>query len=96
MSADDFHTFVSEAELALQSTYATQLAQHNNAGSSNIWSHAEFDLTAMPIQRAQFISSGTLTLTIELPGGSNYYGVTLTDLRVFLVGLSEAANEPVD
>ena len=32
MSADDFHTFVSEAELALQNTYATQLAQHNNAG----------------------------------------------------------------
>jgi hypothetical protein len=39
------------------------------------------------------MSSGKLTLTIQLPSDiTSYYGVTFSDLRVYLVGLPETAN----
>eukprot|EP01043_Picozoa_sp_COSAG02_P059833 COSAG02_NODE_7696_length_2887_cov_17.426112_2_plen_313_part_00 len=62
-------------------------AKFNNHGS-HCNSGPNFQLDIEPnAERANFVQTGELSVTIPLPDDTTYYGVTFSDVRIFLVGL---------
>ena len=54
-----------------------------------------FELADLPASKATFAQTGAITLSISLPEDSDYFGVTFSDVRVFLVGLPAAGQSPL-
>eukprot|EP01043_Picozoa_sp_COSAG02_P003653 COSAG02_NODE_90_length_37755_cov_29.833364_38_plen_1386_part_00 len=87
MTGREYFDFVVQAETDLQSAFSRTASRNNNGGSSTFASTV-FELAALPAAQPHFVRTGKITLSIALPEESNYYGVTFSDVRAFLVGLS--------
>ena len=85
---------VVQVETDLQTAFINAASRFNNAGES-LFAGVSFELAEMPTARQHFVETGELTLTIPLPPESNYYGVTFSDVRVFLVNLPAAGRTPI-
>eukprot|EP01045_Picozoa_sp_COSAG04_P014873 COSAG04_NODE_1138_length_8106_cov_4.244036_6_plen_829_part_00 len=94
MSGSEYQRFVSKAETDLQSAFSRTASQFNNGGSQSSGG-LTFDLAELPASQATFAQTGAITLSISLPEDSDYYAVTFSDVRVFLVGLPAAGLTPV-
>eukprot|EP01052_Picozoa_sp_SAG31_P031386 SAG31_NODE_3318_length_4420_cov_2.018051_4_plen_690_part_00 len=94
MTGPQLRDFVVQVETDLQTAFINAESRFNNAGES-LFAGVSFELAEMPTARQHFVESGELTLTIPLPPESNYYGVTFSDVRVFLVNLPSAGRTPI-
>eukprot|EP01045_Picozoa_sp_COSAG04_P012208 COSAG04_NODE_814_length_10091_cov_7.591873_9_plen_1027_part_00 len=94
MSGSEYQRFVAEAEADLQAAFSRTASQFNNGGSQSSGG-LTFELADLPASQATFAQTGEITLSISLPVDSDYYGVTFSDVRVFLVGLPAAGRTPV-
>ena len=94
MSGSEYQRFVSEAETRVQTEFVRAASLFNNA-SERLFARVSFELSELPTAREHFVQTGQITLSIPLPEESNYYGVTFSDVRVFLVSLPTAGRSPV-
>eukprot|EP01043_Picozoa_sp_COSAG02_P005432 COSAG02_NODE_147_length_33939_cov_6.689539_7_plen_1476_part_00 len=94
ISGSEYYDFVTQAETDLQSTFTRTASRFNNAGGST-YASTVFTLADLPAAQANFARTGEITLSISMPSESNYYGVTFSDVRAFLVGLPTRGRTPV-
>ena len=94
MTGSDYFDFVVQAETDLQRTFTRTASQFNNAGGS-VYAGVTFSLAELPMKQVSFAQTGEITLSISMPSDTNYYGVTFSDVRAFLVGLPVAGRTPV-
>jgi hypothetical protein len=94
MTGSQYYDFVVQAETDLQTAFTRAARQFNNGGSST-YASTVFQLADFPAGREAFIQNGEITVDIELPTETSYYGVTFSDARAFLVGLPAVGRTPV-
>ena len=85
LSGVQLHDFASKNQVALEQAFTT--AAENTGTLQQCYSNLAYDLKTLPAAMQRFRSSGEMTLDIPLPPNSRYYGVTFSDVRVYLVGL---------
>ena len=86
MTGAQYLNFVTEAQTAIQ-TLKTRTAEQSNNGGNQGFAGITIELGNLPLQKARFIRTGEISLSIGLPADTTYFGVTFSDIRVFLVGL---------
>merc|ERR1712127_832234 len=91
MSGQEFRRYVLQAQADLQQAFSTALSQDNNGGSS-CSGGTTIALSTLGVERASLVQSGELTVNIPLPNGTSFVGTTFSDVRVFLVAPSPAAD----
>ena len=94
MSGSEYQRFVSEAETLIQTEFIRAASLFTNAGET-LFAGVSFELSELPTAREHFVQTGQITLSIPLPEESNFYGVTFSDVRVFLVDLPASGRSPV-
>ena len=85
LSGVQLHDFARKNQVALEQAFTT--AAENTGTLQQCYSNLAYDLKTLPAAMQRFRSSGEMTLDIPLPPNSRYYGVTFSDVRVYLVGV---------
>jgi hypothetical protein len=85
MSTTEYWQNIKDAHRELDTANDARIISDNVQGNSQT-AGTTFLLRDMPTVREKFLQTGEITLSIPLPERSNYFGVTFSDVRAYLVG----------